>query len=222
MMFRIRAITPIHVAADELARRADRYRRLAPPGIGVDLEDLGDSAGVPRSLETAEAIRASEDLVIDRLGRTDPSRYDASLPDCVLDPGIGVGRHYPVPTFGLLQLTAHLLAGLGGTFGAVARNEAISAELARKVTVYGLGNLLAGVATLGLSVADIADDERWATAVAGSVADLDVRTVINGCSAVQVRPAFGPVILDPTATALRVLGAALDAGVLPTAARSHR
>lgn len=222
MTFRIRAVTPIHVSADELARRADRYRRLAPPGIAVDLVDLGDSAEVPRSLETAGAIRASEDLLVDQLARTDPSRYDASLPDCVLDPGIGAGKRYPVPAFGLLQLTAHLLAGLGSGFGAVARNEAISAELARKLSCYGLGDLLAGVATLGLSVADIADDERWAAAVAGSVADLDVRTVINGCSAVQVRPSSGPIILDPTATALRMLGAALDAGMLPTATRSSR
>lgn len=216
-MFRIRAVTPIHVPAQELARRAARYRRLSPAGIDVELVDLGSGVEVPRALETQDAIRASESLVTAAMADTDPGRYDAALPDCVLDPGIDAPTRYPVPVYGLLQLTAHLLAGIGGAFGAVARNAAIAAEIERKLRQYGVADQLRATRVLGLSVGDIADDERWAAAVGDAVADLRVGAVINGCSAVEVLPAGGAAIVDPTATALRMLGLALATGVLPAA-----
>lgn len=39
---------------------------------------------------------------------------------------------------------------------------------------------------------------------AGDLEGVDV--VINGCSAVEVRPAGGPRVIDPTALALRLIG----------------
>lgn len=208
---RVRAITPIHVDAGELARRQHRYDTLAPPGVSVHLDDLGDGADVPRALETADDIRRSEALVRSQLRRTDPAAYDVVLPDCVLDPAVDADRDQPVPVLGILRLATHLLAATGQRFAAVARNRAIADELARKVTGYGLGDLLTDVRVLGLEVSQIPDDAAWAGAIHRAVAGTDVSVVINGCSAVEVAQRDEePRIVDPTATALRVLGLVVE------------
>lgn len=204
---RILAITPISVDNDELARRQQRYDRLAPAGLSVRLANAGTGSEVPRALETAEDIAASEGVLVDRFAAADPERFDVYLPDCVLDPVVDQADRFSRPVHGIGRLAAHYLAGLGMRAGAVARNQAIATELDRKLAGYGLA--AEPTAVMDLSVEDIADDALWAAAVARTVADLDCRAVINACSAVDIsaRPVGGPVLLDPTATALRMLGA---------------
>jgi len=220
---RIRAITPIRVGATELARRQRRYRRLSPAAIEVTLVDLEDGPDVPRALETEDDVRRSERLVVAEARRTNAEEFDVVLPDCVLDPGVGVGADTPVPLVGILSLTAHLLAGTGARFAALTRNEAIAAELAAKVRYYGLADRLTEVRVLGLDVASIPDDSAWADAIGRAVGDLPVATVVNGCSAVELQPhRSGPVIVDPTATALRVLGLVAEAGLAPRAPAAAR
>jgi len=220
---RIRAITPIRVGATELARRQRRYRRLSPAAIEVTLVDLEDGPDVPRALETEDDVRRSERLVVAEARRTNAEEFDVVLPDCVLDPGVGVGADTPVPLVGILSLTAHLLAGTGARFAALTRNEAIAAELAAKVRDYGLADRLTEVRVLGLDVATIPDDSAWADAIGRAVGDLPVATVVNGCSAVELQPhRSGPVIVDPTATALRVLGLVAESGLAPRAPAAAR
>lgn len=202
----IRAITPIHVDDAELERRRARYARLAPQGITVQLDDLGDGPEAPRALDSDEAVRRSESLVVQAARRTDFRAYDAVLPDCVLDPGVGVATDLPM--LGILRLSSHLLASTGQRIAAVARNEPIAAELKRKAAGYGLAGQLTDVRVLGLDVADIADDASWGAALANGTAGLDAPVVINGCSAVEIRDdaGNGPRVIDPTAVALRMLG----------------
>lgn len=210
-MLRVRAITPIHVDSDELRRRQERYDRLAPAGVAIHLDDLGEDPTVPRQLQSEDDVRRSEELVIAEIRRTDAERFDAVLPDCVLDPGVGVVQDAPVPVVGLLSLCGHFLASAGQRFAAVTRNEAIAEELRRKADSYGLAEVLTEVRVLGLSVEDIADERTWAEAVTRVVADLPVGAVFNACSAVEVQEAgSGPRIVDPTAVALRVLALASE------------
>lgn len=56
------ALTPIHVAPGELARRQARYDARSPAGLTVELRDLGD--GAPRALATEQQVRDSEGLVV--------------------------------------------------------------------------------------------------------------------------------------------------------------
>ena len=216
---RIRAITPIRVGAAELARRQHRYDRLCPPGLSISLVDLPDGPEVPRALDTADDVRRSERLVAEEANRTSPEEFDAVLPDCVLDPAVGVVADAPVPVVGMLRLTAHLLAGFDRPFAAVTRNQVIADELAAKAAAYGLGDRLTDVRVLGLDVSAIPDDAAWADALAAAVGDLPVAAVLNGCSAVEVHPSDGgPVIIDPTRTALHLLGIAADLGLVPRSA----
>lgn len=203
---RILAITPIVVDDEELARRQRRYDRLSPPGLSVHLENAGTGSEVPRALETAADIAASEAMLFDRFSKAAADDFDAFLPDCVLDPVVDHAAQLPRPVHGIGRLTAHYLAGLGMRSGAVARNQAIAVELDRKLAGYGLTT--EPTAVMDLSVEDIADHATWAAAVERTVAGLDCGAVINACSAVEVAQGVGgPVLLDPTATALRMLGA---------------
>ena len=56
---RIHAVTPIHVDADELARRQTRYDALCPAGLHLELHDIGPDA--PRALDTAASAGAGAD-----------------------------------------------------------------------------------------------------------------------------------------------------------------
>jgi Asp/Glu/hydantoin racemase len=203
---RILAITPIAVDDEELARRQQRYDRLSPAGLSVHLQNAGTGSEVPRALETEADIAASEAMLVDRFAAADAEEFDAYLPDCVLDPVVDHAAQLPRPVHGIGRLAGHYLAGLGVRPGAVARNQAIAAELDRKLAGYGLTT--EPTAVMDLSVEDIADDATWAAAVERTVAGLNCRAVINACSAVEVTAGTGgPVLLDPTATALRMLGA---------------
>ena len=201
---RILAITPIAVDDDELRRRQARYDRLAPPGLSVHLENLGAGPEVPRALETADDVAASEAALQARFAAADPEGFDAFLSDCVLDPVVDQGSSYARPVHGIARLTAHHLAGLGLRTGAVARNRAIADELDRRLRVYGV--TAEPTVVMDLSLEDIVDDATWAAGVEKAVAGADCQAVINACSAVDVTPvAGGPRVVDPTATALRLL-----------------
>jgi allantoin racemase len=205
---RIHAVTPIHVDADELARRQARYDALCPPGLQVELHDIGPDA--PRALDTAEEVRESERLVVEALTAA-PTGYDVLLPDCVLDPGVEQlqGR---LPVVGILRLSMGWQVLTGRRAGAVARNKAIADELAERVAAYGWSGSFAGVRVLDLDVHAIADAQRWNGAVGAALESLGedgATAVINGCSAVDVPAGSSSAVhvVDPTALALRLLAA---------------
>ena len=204
---RLRAITPIVVPDDELDRRRIRYDELCPPGVTIHLDNL---AAGPDRLESEAHIRLSEDLVFEEAMRTDSTRYDGILLDCVLDPALErLEADSPLPVFGITRLVSSYLASMNLQMAAVARNQPIADELAGRIAAAGWGDRLDGVVVLDLSLEDIADTARWNEAVATglAMAGLQVDAVINGCSAVEVRSTDGPAVLDPTALALRLIGA---------------
>lgn len=207
---RLRAITPIVVPDDELVRRQKRYDELCPPGVTLHLDNLTTG---PDRLESEEQIRESERLVFEEAVRTDPDRFDGIFLDCVLDPALeDLQEASSLPVFGITRMVSTYLASMGLRMAAVARNQPIADELAARIGAAGWSDELDGVVVLDLSLEDIADTSRWNEAVAGavSVGELQTDAVINGCSAVEVRPTGGPPVLDPTALALRLIGAGVD------------
>lgn len=210
---KILSFTPIAVGDQELARRQARYTEHSPAGIEVELRDIGAQSGAPAALDTPDDVAASERAVLAAFAAADPTGFDAFLPDCVLDPGIDDQAGLARPLLGIGRLTGTFLATQGRPLHAVARNTAIAAELDRRFASYGLGTPATRVLDLGFDV--IADDRAWGEAVTDSIADLDDGFVFNACSAVDVAPSTGgPVLVDPTATALRLLGlrASLEEG----------
>lgn len=197
------AYTPIHVGADELRRRQERYDHLAPTGVTVELRDIG--ADAPRALDTESDVRRSETVLTEAFRRVDPTGVDGFLPDCVLDPCAEVASKFARPLYGLSKLTASHHLSLGRRVGALARNRAIADELDRRLSYYGFETEATHVMDLG--VHDIADSQAWGRAVTEHAHLLDCSVAINACSAVELLdPPASPMVVDPTATALRLLG----------------
>jgi allantoin racemase len=206
---RIFAVTPIHVSDDELRRRQQRYQRLAPAGVQIELHDIGPDA--PPAMDTSEQIEASEVLLRQALSGTGPG-YDGVLPDCVLDPAItALGDSLDVPVFGILRMSMLYAVSTGRRIGALTRNQPIADALIAQVEAYGLSRHLIGVEVMDLDFDAIADDRRWNAAAGSAAAKLTAAGagwIINGCSAVDVdaTPASGRIV-DPVATALALIGA---------------
>ncbi|MWA00329.1 hydantoin racemase [Actinomadura sp. LD22] len=201
------SVTPIHLPPEEITRRQARYDRLAPPGLAIELRDVGP--GAPGSLDDEESIRVSEREVAAAVAAADGD-WDVVFPDCVLDPSVPDGpADQRVPVNGLLKLSSMALAAKNVRFGAVVRNEAIGAELGRRLKAYGLDAYVAGIAVLDLPFDAVAEGESWNAALGAAVDALAAQgaaAVINGCSAVDVEEGrFRAEVVDPTALALRVL-----------------
>jgi Asp/Glu/hydantoin racemase len=208
---RIFAVTPIHVSPEELARRQARYDALSPEGLVVELRDIGPNA--PSALDTEQQVRDSEGLVGEALEQA-PDDADALMPDCVLDPAVPhLSSKLDRPVFGLLRTSVGWSRLSGRSVGAVTRNEAIAAELARQVGVYGYGDSFTGVEVLDLDVDAIHQSDRWAGVLRGVVdraASAGAGDLVNGCSAVDLPPEASswPVrVVDPTALTLRLIAA---------------
>lgn len=225
-MFRLKSITPLAVPREELARRQQRYDRLAGGRFAVTLVSLPPSA--PRRLDTADDVTASARSVRREIERTSAAEFDGILPDCVLDPCVGELPPGPVPLFGILRLASGAIAGLGLPFAAVTRNGAIGAELARKLGCYGLAGACDRVHRLGADFCLIADGDGWAAALApvvAATAAADVPILLNGCSAVDLGPEGDSRVrvVDPTALALDVLAVCTTRGLASAgSARSAR
>ena len=115
--------------------------------------------------------------------------------------------------FGITNLVSNFLGSLGLTMAVVARNEPIAHELAARIGAFGWSKQMDGVIVLDLSLKDIGDTDLWNRTVRDHMGsgDLDrVDVVINGCSAVEVRPAGGPRVIDPSALALKLIGLGTD------------
>lgn len=217
---RVRAITPIRVSTEEICRRQARYNRLAPSGWQIVLENLPETVSAPTQLATASDLMNSERLGIEIGSETDPSHFDALLPDCVLDPGVeSLDAATTVSVLGITRLSANFLASLGISFSVMVRNQAIADEYAAVVARYGLEESFRGSYVLDLDVADISDTEKWNMAVsrvAHSASAGEVSVLFNGCSAVETTvEGTGVTIVDPTALALRIAGVATQSELLP-------
>jgi Asp/Glu/hydantoin racemase len=217
-MLRVKSIAPLRLEPAELDRRQARYQRLGGDRLNITLVNL-DGRDAPARMDTAEEIAASERLVAEEIGRTDPAQFDVILPDCVLDPGIADVADPPVPVAGILHLVAGHLASLGQRFAAVTRNQVIGDDLASKVEAYGLSDVLTGVHVLDVDFCLVSDHAGWAQAMRPLQARLEAEgtgTLFNGCSAVDLDDdRLGRVsLVDPTALALRLLAVAGDAGLV--------
>lgn len=204
---RVYAVTPVHVCAEELARRQQRYDRISPAGVTVELHDVGSAA--PRTLETCADVRNSARLVSAALRTADDAGYDVLLPDCVLDPGVdGLAGELTTPVHGQFRLTLDHIPAARKLAGAVTKSRAVAEELAARAAAYGAQ--LIATAILDLDGTAVGAHMRWLAALGTAVnelADAGAEMVINGCSAGEldnVRSGRIPLV-DPAVAALQRL-----------------
>jgi Asp/Glu/hydantoin racemase len=199
------SITPIHVTEKELTRRQERYQRLAPAGVTVELRNLSHQS--PVALDNDNDVRSSDLNLLADISHINLDSYDVVLPDCILDPGFR--KNASETTVGMLDSVMHHLVEAGNTVGAVTRNESIGKELVRRVGEYGYADSFIGLEVLNLSFDAINDEEEWHRALKIAVdrlADKGATVVINGCSAVNVdQSQLRLTVVDPAELALKLI-----------------
>jgi Asp/Glu/hydantoin racemase len=199
------SITPIHVTDKELARRQERYQRLAPAGVTVELRNLSHQS--PVALDNKNDVQSSDSNLASDISEINADSYDVLLPDCILDPGFRQNRSET--TVGMLDSVMKHLVDAGNKVGAVTRNESIGQELVRRVGEYGYADSFVGLEVLNLSFDAINDEEEWHRALKIAVdrlAEKGATVVINGCSAVNVdQSQLRLPVVDPAELALQLI-----------------
>lgn len=199
------SITPIHVTEKELKRRQERYQRLAPEGVTVELRNL--SLDIPVALDNENDVRSSDASLLADIAETDLELFDVLLPDCILDPGFR--KNANETTVGMLDIVMKHLVDAGHKVGAVTRNEPIGKELVRRVGEYGYADNFVGLEVLNLTFDAINDEEEWHRALkigVNRLAEKGATVVINGCSAVNVdQSQLSLPVVDPAELALKLI-----------------
>ena len=199
------SITPIHVTDKELARRQERYQRLAPAGVTVELRNLSHQS--PVALDNKNDVQSSDSNLASDISKINADSYDVLLPDCILDPGFRQNRSET--TVGMLDSVMKHLVDAGNKIGAVTRNESIGEELVRRVGEYGYADSFVGLEVLNLSFDAINDEEEWHRALKIAVdrlAEKGATVVINGCSAVNVdQSQLQLPVVDPAELVLQLI-----------------
>jgi hypothetical protein len=199
------SITPIHVTDKELARRQERYQRLAPAGVTVELRNLSHQS--PVALDNKNDVQSSDSNLASDISEINADSYDVLLPDCILDPGFRQNRSET--TVGMLDSVMKHLVDAGNKIGAVTRNDSIGEELVRRVGEYGYADNFVGLEVLNLSFDAINDEEEWHRALKIAVdrlAEKGATVVINGCSAVNVdQSQLRLPVVDPAELVLQLI-----------------
>jgi allantoin racemase len=202
-----------HLRAElEKIKRADtRLTVLCPDSGPITIESAYDEAlAVPPTLELVR--------------RANAEGYDGVILACFSDPGIHAAKEISeIPVVGIQEASLHAAAMLGFKF-------TILTPLARRiphkheeVRRYRLEGSLASVRALGMSVAetdaDPARTKKRILEVAARAAEEDgAEVMILGCAgmagyAAEVERELGIVVLDPSAVALKLCEALIDAGL---------
>jgi allantoin racemase len=201
----------LRVELEKIKRADTRLTVICPDSGPITIESAYDEAlAVPPTLELVR--------------RANAEGYDGVILACFSDPGIHAAKEISeIPVVGIQEASLHAAAMLGFKF-------TILTPLARRiphkhaeVRRYRLEDSLASVRALGMSVAetdaDPARTKQRILEVAARAAEEDgAEVMILGCAgmagyAAEVERELGVVVLDPSAVALKLCEALIDAGL---------
>ena len=161
----------------------------------------------PKELETSADVLASDNGVFADINLINQQDYDFLMPDCVLDPGFRKGGDEFV--VGMLESVMSDLVNSGHQIGSVTRNDAIGAELVRRIDEYGYSANFVGNEVINLGFDAISHEDLWHSSLETAVEKLAAKgasIVINGCSAVNlIESRLVLEVVDPAEMALDII-----------------
>ena len=196
----------------EKIKRADTQLTVTCPAAGpITIESAYDEAlAVPPTLELVR--------------RANQEGYDGVILACFSDPGIHAAKEISdIPVVGIQEASLHAAAMLGWKFTILTPLPQRIPHKHEEVRRYRLEDCLASVRALGMSVAETDSDpartKKRILEVAARAAEEDgAEVMILGCAgmagyAAEVERELGVVVLDPSAVALKLCEALVDAGL---------
>lgn len=163
MSFRVKIISPIKAAEDDIQRRQRRYSDYADPDTRVTVVNLAEG---PLTLESVGDVIFGEHAVFREGAKTLPSDFDAIMVDCVLDSAVDALRQETgLPTFGPTRTTLPLLSMVASSFSLITRTEKQCEALAGVIGRYGYGDRLVSSRALGITYEQAKREEVFGEAM---------------------------------------------------------
>lgn len=156
-------LSAVEGGKDELARRQDILRALAPVGVTVDVRDLTHGGHPPKgpvSFETAYEGAILVEGSARVLEEAEAEGYVAAVLGCFGDPGLEALRERlsRLVLVGPGQTSCHLAAMLGETLGVVTTSSLFINPARRMVHAQGLGNRAVGIEVVDMPPRELARD----------------------------------------------------------------
>jgi allantoin racemase len=218
-MNRLRVITPI---ISRGFRDDDPLHDALPKGSVLSQVFLNDG---PASVESAVDEVLAGPGILDAALRAEDEAFQAIVIDCMLDPALEAAREMvTIPVIGCGE-TGMAAAAAQGRFSVVTVLQRQERDFRALAARYGLGNRLASVRGIGVSVLALEQDR--ATSIAATIrearlaaAEDGAEAIVFGCTgmlgfAAPVAEALGWTadrVVDPLPAAIREAHAAVMAG----------
>lgn len=141
------------LGAPEVARRRE-FLRARASGADVDVRSLADG---PASIESEWEAALVVPELCDAARRAQQDGFHAVIVGCFSDPGLSALRELvTIPIIGPGSAALHVAAQLGTRIGVISPLEGALGRAAARFRALGLGDLLASVRGVGMTVLDVA------------------------------------------------------------------
>ncbi len=187
---------------------------------GPEIESVTNPDGPPGIESQRDADRAAGDVV--RMVEARGNAAGAFVVACFSDPGLFAAREATDrPVFGIAESGVLTALSLGERFGILAILANSVPRHMRYIRALGLGERLAGDLPVGLSVAELADEDRTFARMAAVGAELrDDRgadVLVMGCAGMaryraRLEERLGVAVVDPAQAAVSMAVAAIRLG----------
>lgn len=227
-------LSAVEGGREELKRRQDILRSLAPSGVTVDVRDVTHGGKPPKgpvSFETAYEAFILVEGAARVLEEAEAEGYDAAILGCFGDPGLEALRERlsSLVLIGPGQTSCHLATMLGETFGIVTTSPLFINPARRMVYALGLGERAVGIEVVDMPPRELARDpavtSRRAMASIEKLRGKGANVIVLGCMTMgflEARRALslecGLPVISPVTAALQLSVALVHCGLKPSKA----
>ncbi|MDQ7027081.1 MAG: aspartate/glutamate racemase family protein [Anaerolineae bacterium] len=207
----------------EMARRREFLNRHASQGVEVDITDIPSG---PASIESLYEEYLSIPETAKRAHELEQDGWDGILLGCYGDPGLDALRELvSIPVIGAGEATSLMAASLGHRFSIITVTDSVVYMLEKMVRNVGVGEKLASVRTVDISVMDLHKDREQAieiTVEEGRKAIKEDRadSLIVGCMSMgfleiaeAAQAELGVPFLNPARVQLKFMEAMIGSGL---------
>jgi len=227
-------LSAVEGGREELLRRQDVLRSLAPPDMQIDVRDVTHGGVPPKgpvSFETAYEGFILVEGASRVLEEAEADGYDAAILGCFGDPGLDALRERlsRLVAVGPGASSCHLAVMLGETFGIVTTSSLFINPARRMVHALGLSERLVGIEVVDMPPRELARDPAATAAKvresASRLSGKGANAIVLGCMTMgflNARKAIdlecGLPVINPVTAALHLSEALVRCGLKPSKA----
>ncbi|HXF82490.1 MAG TPA: aspartate/glutamate racemase family protein [bacterium] len=207
----------------EIDRRLGILRRLAAPGVQVEITDVPEG---PSSIESAYEEYLAVPGTLRKVQEAERAGVDAAIVGCFGDPGVDAARELTeMLVIGPAEASMLFACALGHRFAVITVLESVVAPLRHLARRVGVAEKLAAVRAVDIPVLELGRDRarsvaRMAALGQRAVAEDGADVLVLGCMSMgfleahaEIAAAAGVPVVNPVYAAVRMAEALHGAGL---------